>query len=127
MDPEVTETTTEPFTESINSTISTPLGDATRTVEVNPTTGEPLGGITELDWLEIKQTLSDIRENTTLNEVDPVTNPSGMSMTFEQGQAILDTMQTIEHLAFAVVVTVLLVFVSKWLYNLLGGTFFGGL
>lgn len=74
---------------------------------------------------DLNQLLVDIKTNTIPQEVDPVSNPSGIAMTFEQGQVLIESMQTVQAVVLTLTLAIALVFVSKFLYRLIGGTFFG--
>jgi hypothetical protein len=76
---------------------------------------------------DINVLLNDIKTNTVPTVADPNSNPSGMSLTFEQGQVILDHLNTIEVVGLAVVGTVLVIFVAKQVYKFFAGLIFGGL
>ena len=70
--------------------------------------------------------LDSIKTNTVPKSIDTVTNPSGVAMTFEQGQAILESLHNIMDLGLYVGGAVMVWFVVKWLYRFIGGTLFGG-
>jgi hypothetical protein len=76
---------------------------------------------------QINQLLTDIKTNTVPVVTDHVSNPSGIAMTYEQGQAILNFLDVFQEIALYGGLAVLLIIVSKFLYRLIGGTFFGGL
>ena len=87
---------------------------------------------TNVDTLNTKfdtvtQLLTDIKNNTVPVASDPVSNPSGIAMTYEQGQAILNFLDVFQEIALLGGIAILLVIVSKFVYRLIGGTFFGGL
>jgi hypothetical protein len=75
----------------------------------------------------INQVLADIKDNTVPVPADPVSNPSGIAMTYEQGQLLIDHLNTIEMVSLYVVGAVLVIFVAKQVYKFFGGIIFGGL
>ncbi|HYK74821.1 MAG TPA: hypothetical protein VEV44_17130 [Pseudoneobacillus sp.] len=106
-------TTTVP--ETGTTTIATPLGDATKTVEVNPTTGEPVEGITQDEWNQLIDLLQTISTNSQPQTVQPIT--------MEQGDKIADSLGIIENGFLTVILAVFIVFVFRWIYRLISSWF----
>lgn len=112
------------------STIETPLGDATRTVEVDPTTGEAIERITKADLDALTEHMAKLVEiNQKIDEKTITTTADGspLSLTYEQGEIIIEKLALLETAGLTVILVCAVVFVFRWVYKFFAGTLFGGL
>lgn len=104
-------------------TFETPTGNAVQTIEVNPTTGEPFEGIEKADFERVEAILNSIDSKTITTTSEGVP----LSLTYDQGEQIIGTLQSLENAGITVIMVCLVVFVFRWVYKFFNGTLFGGL